>query len=112
MNKTLIAVAGIPTIALLIGLPGYGWYASNIKPLKRAEQAIRDTLLDPDSAQFKNLSLRSNAEVCGEVNAKNRMGGYVGFRNFNVTFKGEENQIFLDTETLNVASILCSSKNK
>lgn len=34
-------------------------------------------LKDPDSAKFRN-----QYGVCGEVNAKNAMGGYVGYRRF------------------------------
>ena len=38
-------------------------------------------LNDPESAQFRNLELAGDA-VCGEVNAKNGFGGYVGFQPF------------------------------
>lgn len=44
-----------------------------------AKRNVREHLIDPDSAQFK--SVRENPQtgaVCGFVNAKNRMGGYVG----------------------------------
>jgi hypothetical protein len=39
-----------------------------------------DRFADPLSAQFRKLA-RSTKKgiVCGEVNAKNRLGGYVGF---------------------------------
>ena len=69
----------------------------------RAEQAMRtyfeQTLIDPSSVQFRNLQvfldvpgskLRTKGSkttplvdvVCGEMNSKNRMGGYVGFKPF------------------------------
>lgn len=69
----------------------------------RAEQAMRSyfeqTLIDPSSVQFRNLQvfldvpgskLRTSGSksgplvdvVCGEMNSKNRMGGYVGFKHF------------------------------
>lgn len=69
----------------------------------RAEQAMRSyfeqTLIDPSSMQFRNLQvfldvpgskLRTTGSkttplvdvVCGEMNSKNRMGGYVGFKHF------------------------------
>jgi hypothetical protein len=39
-----------------------------------------ERLSDPVSAQVKNLARSTTAGmVCGEVNAKNRMGAYVGF---------------------------------
>lgn len=41
---------------------------------------LADKLSDPSGAQLQRL-YRSTREgiVCGEINAKNRMGGYVGF---------------------------------
>lgn len=50
-----------------------------------AKDAMRANMVDPDSAQFRELVIRHRDGMrilCGEVNAKNRMGGYVGFRPF------------------------------
>lgn len=51
-----------------------------------AKTAIQGLLTDPNSAQFRAVEMHtSKAEpvsVCGEVNAKNRMGGYNGFQKF------------------------------
>ena len=49
--------------------------------------AVLNELTDPGSAQFKNLRLiekgpEGKPVLCGEVNAKNKMGGYVGFTRF------------------------------
>jgi hypothetical protein len=46
-------------------------------------------LNDPESAQFRNERVFSNWTVsggalCGEINARNRMGGFVGFNEFTV----------------------------
>ena len=44
-----------------------------------AEKAVRNILNDPNSAIFSNMSAGAEkGSVCGLVNAKNRMGGYVG----------------------------------
>ena len=51
------------------------------------EQTIRHDLVDPSSAQFGSMGAAkvskddgsTNIYVCGEMNSKNRMGGYVGF---------------------------------
>ncbi len=44
-----------------------------------AKKAVKGLLNDPDSAQFSDLeSGQQKGDVCGYVNAKNRMGGYVG----------------------------------
>lgn len=44
------------------------------------------TLKDPGSAQFRSMELKAGGTVlCGEINAKNSFGGYVGFRPFVTT---------------------------
>ena len=44
-----------------------------------AKRAVRQSLFDPDSAKFESvLTNQGSGAVCGFVNAKNRMGAYVG----------------------------------
>ena len=56
--------------------------------IEKAELAIKEGLKDPESAQFKNIAVKTNSlgevAVCGEVNARNSFGGYVGFQSFGV----------------------------
>ena len=60
------------------------------KDLKRFKNALVDRAFDPDSVKFRNLvwknpidkSGRQIVVLCGEVNSKNRMGGYIGFQKF------------------------------
>lgn len=56
-------------------------------------------LIDPASAQFQNLtrSIVNQEIVCGDVNAKNRFGGYVGFVPFVATLKGAKAEIDMPT---------------
>lgn len=84
--------------------------ASAIDPAEAARRAqseasIADALVDPDSAKFRwrdrtsvgltkyragifGKTFTGNLIMeCGRVNAKNRMGGYVGYRWFAVVFK-------------------------
>ncbi len=65
-------------------------------PIKKAAmEAVSERLLDPSSAQFRNVVVKrmsipetadrysyTRVSVCGEVNAKNTYGGYVGFLPF------------------------------
>jgi len=44
---------------------------------------VKTQLKDPFSAQFQNVR-HEGLGICGQVNAKNALGGYVGFRNFYV----------------------------
>lgn len=55
---------------------------------REAQTAVKQQLTDPESAQFRNLS-EHEAWICGEVNSKNRLGGYVGFRIFIYGKSGE-----------------------
>ena len=67
--------------------------------IMKGQEAVRDHLKDPESARFKNVYVsikknnfsmhfvqkpgdRDSFAICGLVNAKNGMGGYVGFRRF------------------------------
>lgn len=64
-----------------------------------AEAAIRSTLKDPDSGQFKNWSSLYKSyggvlqnepvwAICVDVNGKNSYGGYNGFKPWSVAFRG------------------------
>ena len=49
------------------------------------EVAVADRLIDPESARFRNIDdQRSEAAggVCGEMDSRNRLGGYVGWTRF------------------------------
>jgi hypothetical protein len=76
----LFLVAGL---ALLLLVSGAVWYFLNVRPIEDAKNLVSQLLLDKESARFdKVLYSRENAIVCGYVNAKNKMGGYVGYRRF------------------------------
>ena len=47
-----------------------------------AEAAAAYHRLDPSSAQFREVELRDEDTVCGQINGKNRMGAYSGFTKF------------------------------
>src|SRR5262249_7243568 len=49
-------------------------------------------LNDPESATFRhNLFQTGERKYCGRVNAKNRFGGYVGYRIFSINVQGGKN---------------------
>lgn len=72
-RNTIIAVAATAIIALI----AYNQFS----PAGRARAAIKETLFDPGSAEFGDF-YRDGDIGCLEVNAKNRMGGYVGQKSF------------------------------
>lgn len=55
-------------------------------PARQAvEQAVANKMKDPNSAEFRDwhaFQSQKGLLVCGEVNAKNSYGGYVGFTHF------------------------------
>lgn len=52
-------------------------------PFAEVKAGVAAHLSDPGSATFRALSEKvADFSYCGEVNAKNRMGGYVGYRKF------------------------------
>lgn len=63
--------------------------ASCSQAQRAAETKVAALLRDPVSAQFRGVEVRKSGAVCGEVNAKNGFGGYVGFKEFVVTPDGQ-----------------------
>lgn len=73
----------IPTLlAVVFAVSGCG----ESPKIREAKTIVSDTLTDPESAQFRKLEVIDKGNdkfvVCGEVNARNRLGGYVGYRTF------------------------------
>jgi hypothetical protein len=69
---------------------------------QKVEEAVKLTLIDPSSAQFKEIENCSGDRAIwrGQVNAKNRMGAYVGFAPFfydgaSVATAGDEGDGFM-----------------
>jgi hypothetical protein len=67
--------------------------AEKVRDLKFIEvmkDDVRDDFRDPDTARFRRLAYSTKRlstggtqyELCGEVNATNEYGGYVGYRQF------------------------------
>ena len=57
--------------------------ASDAALIAKVKAAARHDLRDPGSAQFRDMSVKITPSggkiVCGEINAKNAYGGYIGF---------------------------------
>jgi hypothetical protein len=48
----------------------------------KVNKAMQDYLIDPFSARYSKLRSGRSGAVCGQVNAKNRLGAYVGSKDF------------------------------
>lgn len=95
---------------LAIGILVVGWYTTNIKPIAEAKDAVRQELTDPDSAKFRNVKITETETICGEVNAKNNTGGYVGFRYFYVSSLTGEQTVWIDSDTFSLAHQICTNE--
>lgn len=72
-------------------------------------------LIDPDSVQIRNLTrgeLGSLRRWCGDVNAKNRMGGYVGWQPFIISINGSDVTVFIGEEDESFRNLMCESSKK
>ena len=68
-------------VVLLVGR--YGPQIGKPNEMEAAMNQVRASLKDPESARFSDLWAGTEGKyVCGAVNAKNSMGGYVGKRGF------------------------------
>jgi hypothetical protein len=86
-----------PTIGILLALAGLGEPARAM-PVFIAENAVKQLLKDPDSAQFRNVK-EFTGPVCGEVNSKNGFGGYVGFSKFIVVGSFKSPSVYLEGQS-------------
>lgn len=68
-----------------------GCQPTDSQMVKNGQDEVRQHLKDPDSGNFRNVyfvrgnntsGLSKEGYVCGEVNAKNAFGAYVGFHPF------------------------------
>ena len=73
---------------VIAGGGAYGWFIwkpahENAQAVIGIQQKVQDVLKDPDSAKFRGVRFYPKSGAgCGEVNAKNSMGGYIGFSSF------------------------------
>jgi len=97
---------------------GPPWYRvkADSAQIERAKSIVSRDLKDPSSAQFRDMYATSRGMgddmVCGEVNAKNSYGGYVGFRKFYVAHDGEYRIANPEDSLPFLPSILCDKPEK
>lgn len=78
-TSTALIGAGLALLAIGGAVAAFGWDKWVEIPRQRA--GVLGALKDPSSANFRNERLRAGF-VCGEVNARNSQGGYVGFKRY------------------------------
>lgn len=96
MRQLLVTILVVGTVSACDKIPGTDAYERRTS-IEGAEAAAAYILIDPSSAQFRNLTLKNNT-ACGEVNGKNRMGAYVGFVRFIADREDEKWKAKLDPQ--------------
>ncbi|HCD5782722.1 TPA: hypothetical protein NDS75_002031 [Klebsiella aerogenes] len=85
-KKTMVSVAVIAATMLLSGCK-----PSDEKAIELGQKEIADAMKDPSSVMFRNDKFvgrkdhdngKTTGIVCGELNAKNAYGAYVGFTSY------------------------------
>jgi hypothetical protein len=79
MRKQHLVPLLLAVVASVAAVAYYKWEQWFILPELR--QPIVLLLRDPESALFRN-EVRNGDILCGQINARNSTGGYVGFRRF------------------------------
>lgn len=69
-------------------------YTLSPEEIAAVKDVVGEKMSDPDSAKFRKIVAGKFkdgvVQVCGEVNGKNKFGGYVGYIRFTATFsKGD-----------------------
>lgn len=101
---SLLAVMGVAAAAFFT----YRFYL-----IDQLRKPVLAELKDPDSALFRDeriigVWLPKKAILCGDVNAKNAMGGYVGYKPF-TSFGGMYADIATSEVMLEVVNAQCSN---
>lgn len=85
MNRLMKYELLLTTLALGLAVAGC---SEGSKQIEQAKGLVKNGLTDSGSAEFSDVSYyKSSNYVCGYVNAKNKLGGYVGKKEFLVSIK-------------------------
>lgn len=78
--------------------------------VSEAKKALVQQLKDPSSVQWRDVRDYTEGVVCGQYNAKNSMGGYVGFKTFIYNGMNESKEI-QNPAPIEEAAALCNDGN-
>ncbi len=76
------------TLAALLALAACGKTAEQKQreedavQIQLGEKYVKEKILEPSQAQFRNQFIGKGGAPCGEVNAKDAFGGYIGFQRY------------------------------
>lgn len=83
-NRRDVAIWSGFVVLAVVGV--FGWkYGRDLLASSQGKAAAAELLIDPSSAMFRKVRVVRDhgvVVVCGEINGKNRFGGYTGFQRF------------------------------
>lgn len=87
MGKTKSIVRNVVLLVVVAVVLGgsvllYGYHASPNFRYAADLQQLTQSFKDPESVRYREVYMSKSGALCGEVNAKNSMGGYAGFEEF------------------------------
>lgn len=108
-NWIAVSVIFVAVFVILFSMSGNN---SDSKAISYAMSEVRKQLKDPDSAEFKDITVNSNGIPCGYVNSRNAFGGFTGFKRFvgtgsMIAIEGESNTQNVDFDE--IWRVVCSS---
>ena len=78
----------LPALTLMLALVACGKTAAQKQREDHAtltslgEKYVKEKILEPAQAQFRNQFIGKGGAPCGEVNAKDAFGAYIGFQRY------------------------------
>ena len=80
--------AGLLAVAAMLAIVGCGETRAQKKQreasviISMGEKYVREKIREPASAQFRNQFIGKGGAPCGEVNAKDAFGAYLGYQRY------------------------------
>lgn len=94
MEKTFLKTFSLIFLLVLVSC---NFSPNDSEKLEKMKSLVKETLIDGESAQFSELKYyKLTNHGCGNVNAKNKLGGYVGKKKFIVSL--DQNLVTIDSD--------------
>lgn len=81
-GAVLLAVAGLTALAACGETATQKKHKEAAVLISMGEKYVREKIRDPASAQFRNQFIGKGGAPCGEVNAKDAFGTYLGYQRY------------------------------
>ena len=117
LNKVLLALSCALLLSACVSIASKQPMRLSGKQVSEVQETVRYRMIDPTSTMFRNIrgydAVLTDGKpyqfICGEVNSKNRMGGYTGFSAFKGRLEGGKFVLeYVDQMNEYIAASSCS----